>query len=321
MPVVVAVNGALMSSAWFFLPASLKDDIFSLHGSLVFAAVLASWMYSDVPATNVLGPDSVRVRRRWRTRCLFRRLLAAKNVVLWVLITPICCLVALLIGVANHNLLSTVITVVWIGIVPFGALGLSNLVGIRFPYHPMPLRYRWDHRRPFRRMIVRWLTLALTPYVVFPAIAALLMAPHPDSVGSPHADRPVEELARDRLRVGRRCGLRPGRGRLVGRTPCRVPRGPAPLGLARRLLGRPGPSLNRRRSGARVAGEEGVGQGNLHAARVGRIDDAQRGVGAQDAHPELAQGPLGGVTVVDDAWPAGGCAAVRSGDPRVLLRL
>jgi hypothetical protein len=66
---------------------------------------------------------------------------------------------------------------VWIGVVPFGALGLSNLVGIRFPYHPMPLGFRWEHRRPFRRMIARWLTLALTPYVVFPAIAALLMAP------------------------------------------------------------------------------------------------------------------------------------------------
>ena len=177
VPVVVAVNGALMSSAWFFLPASLKDAVFSLHGSLVFAAVLASWMYSDVPSTNVLGPDSVRVRQALEDPVLFRRLLAAKNVVLWVLITPLCCLVALLIGVANHNLLSTVITVVWIGVVPFGALGLSNLVGIRFPYHPMPLRFRWDHLRPFWRMIVRWLALAVTPYVVFPAIAALLMVP------------------------------------------------------------------------------------------------------------------------------------------------
>ena len=55
IPVVVAVNGALMSSAWFFLPPPLKDDVFSLHGSLVFAGVLASWMYSDVPATNVHG--------------------------------------------------------------------------------------------------------------------------------------------------------------------------------------------------------------------------------------------------------------------------
>jgi hypothetical protein len=177
VPVVVALNGALMSSAWFFLPASLKDAIFSFHGSLAFAAVLASWMYSDVPATNVLGPDAVRIRQALDDPVLFRRLLAAKNVVLWVLITPLCCLVALFLGLAHHNLLATVITVVWIGIVPFGALGISNLVGILFPYHPMPLRYRWDHRRPFWRMIVRWLALALTPYVAFPAIAALLMAP------------------------------------------------------------------------------------------------------------------------------------------------
>ena len=55
---VVAVNGALMSSAWFFLPKGLKDKVFTLHGTLAFALVLAAWMYSDVPATNVLGPDA-----------------------------------------------------------------------------------------------------------------------------------------------------------------------------------------------------------------------------------------------------------------------
>ncbi len=122
-------------------------------------------------------PTRSRVRRALGDPVLFRRLLAAKNVVLWVLITPLCCFVALLIGVANDNLLSTLITVVWIGIVPFGALGISNLIGIRFPYHPMPLRFRWEHRSPPARMIVRWLALAATPYVVFPAITAVLMAP------------------------------------------------------------------------------------------------------------------------------------------------
>ena len=54
----VAINGALMSSAWFFLPAGLKDKVFTLHGTLAYALVLAAWMYSDVPATNVLGPDA-----------------------------------------------------------------------------------------------------------------------------------------------------------------------------------------------------------------------------------------------------------------------
>jgi hypothetical protein len=57
--ITVAANGALMSSAWYFLPRSLKDNLFTLHGSLAFALVLAAWMYSDVPATNVLGPDPV----------------------------------------------------------------------------------------------------------------------------------------------------------------------------------------------------------------------------------------------------------------------
>ncbi len=166
-----------MSSAWFFLPTPLKNSLFTFHGSLAFAAVLASWMYSDVPATNILGPDATRVRLALGDARMFRRLLAAKNVVLWLLIAPLCALVALGIGLSHHDLASTVITVVWIGIVPFGALGISNLVGIRFPYHPMPLRYRWDHRRPFWRMIVRWLTLAVTPYVIVPFLAGALMIP------------------------------------------------------------------------------------------------------------------------------------------------
>ena len=54
------MNGALMSSAWF-LPSGLRDKIFTLHGTLAFALILAAWMYSDVPSTNVLGPDSGQV--------------------------------------------------------------------------------------------------------------------------------------------------------------------------------------------------------------------------------------------------------------------
>ena len=203
----MAVNGALMSSAWFFLPASLKDAVFSLHGSLAFAAVLASWMYSDVPATNVLGtrlrpgPPGARGPGALPAPAggQERRAVAADHAALR--------LVALLIGLANHNLLSTVITVVWIGIVPFGALGISNLVGIRFPYHPMPLRFRWEHRRPFGRMIVRWLALAVTPVRRVPGIIAAAHGAHADSVGPAHADRVVEEPARDRLRLGRGRGL------------------------------------------------------------------------------------------------------------------
>ena len=176
-PVVVAVNGALMSSCWVFLPGTLKDKVFTVHGTLAFALVLAAWMFSDVPATNVVGPDRERMLLALGDRVMFRRLLLAKQVLLWLLIVPLCSAVALVNGLLHHNLSSTVLTIVWIGVVPFGALALSNLVGIRFPYHPMPLAFRWLHRTPFWRMIGRWLTLALTPYVLVPVLCVLLMVP------------------------------------------------------------------------------------------------------------------------------------------------
>jgi hypothetical protein len=136
--ITVAVNAALMSSAWFFLPAGLKDKVFTLHGTLAFALVLAAWMYSDVPATNVLGPDARRVIAAFDDPVMFRRLLYAKNVVLWMIVTPVCAIVAVIVGLHEHNLLATLYTIVWIGVVPFGILGISSWVGIVFPYHPMP---------------------------------------------------------------------------------------------------------------------------------------------------------------------------------------
>jgi hypothetical protein len=175
--ITVAANGALMSAAWFFLPKDLKDDVFTLHGSLAFALVLAAWMYSDVPATNVLGPDRRRIMAAIDDPVLFRRLLYAKNIALWTIITPVCAVIALFTGILGHNLLATFYTVIWIGAVPFGALGISAWVGILFPYHPMPLRFRWEHRRPLRRMLWRWLTLAVTPYVLVPALSVVLMVP------------------------------------------------------------------------------------------------------------------------------------------------
>lgn len=176
-PIVVAVNGALMSSCWFFLPTKLRDQIFTIHGSLAFGLVLAFWMYSDVPATNVLGPDRHRVLAAFDDRRMLRRLLAAKNVVLWLLIAPLCSVITLAMGAAKGDVLGALLNMGAICIVPFGALGLSGLVGVRWPYHPMPLRYRWEHRKPVRRMLVRWLVLATTPYVLVPVLATLLLTP------------------------------------------------------------------------------------------------------------------------------------------------
>ena len=54
-PIVVVVNGLLMTGAWLFLPTPAQDALFTIHSNFAFALVLSSWMYADVPATNVLG--------------------------------------------------------------------------------------------------------------------------------------------------------------------------------------------------------------------------------------------------------------------------
>ena len=48
---------------------------------------------------------------------------------------------------------------------------------IRWPYHPLQLHYRWDHRVPLRRMIIRWLILAVVPYSLVPALCLLMTVP------------------------------------------------------------------------------------------------------------------------------------------------
>ncbi len=175
--VTVTFNGAVMSSAWFLLPLRWHSALFSLHGSLAYALVLAAWMYADVPATNVLGPDRHRMMAALDDPVLLRRLLLAKNILLWSLITPLCVVIAVVTGVLTHRGLATFYSVVIIAVIPFGTLGISACIGIAFPYHPMPFRYRWEHRRPWLRMFGRWAVLVTVPYLVVPIISVTLMTP------------------------------------------------------------------------------------------------------------------------------------------------
>jgi hypothetical protein len=175
IPIVVAVNGLLMTGAWFLLPN--PNPLFTFHGTLAFAMILAGWMYSDVPATNVLGSDAERSLAALDDPPALRRLLYAKNIVLWMLVAPICSAVAIVVGLHEHRVTATIFSLAWIIVVPLGALGIAAWVGVWWPYHPVALRDRWDHRSPFRHMIVRWLTLAVLPYGLVPAIAVVISIP------------------------------------------------------------------------------------------------------------------------------------------------
>ncbi len=171
------VNATLVTVAWLWLPLPLQDLLFSLHGALAFPVVMASWMLADVPATNILGSDAERTVAAIDDPAALRRLIYAKNAVLWLLVTPVCVLVAIGIGIDRERWTTTVVTIIGIIVVPIGSLGIAGWLGIYYPYHPLPLADRWRDRRPFGRMVVRWATLCLLPYAIVPAIINLLAAP------------------------------------------------------------------------------------------------------------------------------------------------
>ncbi len=177
VPLVVAFNGVLMAAAWFLLPTKWFDWLFTLHGPLAFAMVMAGWMYSDVPATNVLASDRERVLALLDDPPRLSRLLYAQNLTLWCFVAPFCTVVALIIGYLNNDWPPTLVSITAIAIVPFGALGVAGWVGIIWPYHPRDLRFRWQHRHDWSHMIVRWLALLLVPYGLVPLLGVLIITP------------------------------------------------------------------------------------------------------------------------------------------------
>jgi hypothetical protein len=84
---------------------------------------------------------------------------------------------ALVVGLEHHATLLIGAEIIAICVVPVACLPVAALVGIRWPYHPLQLHYRWDHRVPLRRMIVRWLILAVVPYALVPALCLLMTVP------------------------------------------------------------------------------------------------------------------------------------------------
>lgn len=174
VPSTVFANAVLMTCAWFLLPRSW---FFEVTSALAFPAVLASWMYADVPATNMLAPDSVRILAALDDRVMLARLLSAKRIVLWLFVAPFCSVVAVATGVVERGLFVGVTMIIAICVVPFGVLPVASLIGVRWPYHPLRLRDRWDHRRPYPRMVVRWIALAVAPYIVVPTLSVAVTIP------------------------------------------------------------------------------------------------------------------------------------------------
>jgi hypothetical protein len=151
-PIVVLVNGVLRGRCG----VGRQPTASSQFTPWVFPLILASWMYSDVPATNVFGSDARRMIAAFDDRPAMRRMLYAKNLVVMTLVVPIATTIAIVVAVHLHRPVVAVWNIALVVLVPLGALGISGWFGIYYPYHPIPLKQRWEQRKPFWHMIVRW---------------------------------------------------------------------------------------------------------------------------------------------------------------------
>jgi hypothetical protein len=176
VPLLVLLNGLLVCGGWFLLSRADKASLFSLHGPMAFPIVLESWMFADVAATNVLGGDAPGALAAMSDPVRLRQFLDAKRIVLWLLVAPLCSVLALLIGIERHSYLAALSLAVGLLVTPAGVLVISTCAGALWPYHPRSLRWRLANRWNVGKT-VRWLILLVGPYSFVPAITTVLLVP------------------------------------------------------------------------------------------------------------------------------------------------
>ena len=174
--VCLASNGVLAIGLWFFSPVQVYSLFFTFHSDFLFPAVLATWMLADVPATNQLAPESQRVIGLLDDEpARITELLRAKQMALMLIVVPVTLVTATINGMVTHHWFTLAASIVWITTVPLAGLGLSCLVGVRWPYHPIPLSQRWAQRRRWRPMLLRWGILVVLPYGLVPMVGWLAL--------------------------------------------------------------------------------------------------------------------------------------------------
>ena len=174
--VAIGVNAVLVVVLWFVLPQAWKDWLFALQGPVAFALVLESWMLADVPTTNMIGKDIEAMVPALDDPPRLRRLLRAKSVAVSLLVGIPCAIVSLVIGLYDGSPSRGIFVAVVLLALPFGTSTISAWLGIVVPYRPLPLRWRWEHRKPWRQT-VRWVALVTVPYVWVPLVSVVLLTP------------------------------------------------------------------------------------------------------------------------------------------------
>lgn len=191
--ICLAGNALLATVLWFLAPTPIANLFFSFRNAFLFPVVLATWMLADVPATNQLGADPQAALERLDDPEAITLLIRSKQAVLWMLTTPVALVVAIITSLEGGNWASMASTVVWVATVPLAGLGLSCLVGVRWPYLQLPLKQRWAERSDLRRSL-RWVALILLPYGLVPAVGLLALTPTITIYAILHGTRSISSL-------------------------------------------------------------------------------------------------------------------------------
>ena len=173
----IVINFVLVTTCWFLPVPVIKDFLFTLHKTFWFPLVMASWLIADVPATNELAPDRWRVLDALDDPVAIERLLRAKHIVLWMITTPMTVIAALIVGIVTGDWITMVIAIVWVAAAPLCSVGIACWVGVRWPYHELPLAIRWRERARWRPILLRWGILVVLPYGLVPMLAGIGLAP------------------------------------------------------------------------------------------------------------------------------------------------
>ena len=172
----LAFNAVIVTIGWYLMPVWVTDLLFSIHRPMAFAAVLAIWMYSDVPSTNILGSESDLALKVLDDPDAISRVFFARAFVVWSIAMPVSVVAALILGIQDHNMSAALFGAGWLITAPFAILAIAPWFGIFYPYHPISLRERWERRRDWRGTF-RWGFVLMAPYVIVPAIGMVTIFP------------------------------------------------------------------------------------------------------------------------------------------------
>jgi hypothetical protein len=173
----IVINFVLVTGLWFLPLPVIKDFMFNLHATFWFPMVMASWLLADVPATNQLAPDRWRVLAALDDEESLDRLLRAKHLALWIITTPITVIAATVVGIVTGDWATMVIAIVWVACAPLCSVGIACSVGVRWPYHELPLTVRWEQRARWKPILLRWGFLVVLPYGLVPTLAVIGLVP------------------------------------------------------------------------------------------------------------------------------------------------